>query len=209
MTQRKRKYAAVGESVRIVTPRQFIRCGYPLSIKDVMNRESLEIEQDFERVFAALENKAALKPSAPESTSDWLEGLAAASIVGASSASATVHGMLCAAIAAYRLEKQNFGGDSRRIIEDGSGPFECGQVWKVTAKRFVKTGKRYASWGGQDSYTGEWDYEPGGLEGEQTHCVYSVERLSHAAKILAVHCESAPDPDLLTPLLTALLTKEA
>jgi hypothetical protein len=170
-----------------------------------MSRESLEIEQDFERVFAALENKAALKPSTSESTSestsDWLEGLAAASIVGASSASATVHGMLCAAIAAYRLEKQNFGGDSRQIVEDGSGPFEWGQVWKVTAKRFVKTGKRYASWGGQDSRTGEWDYEPGGLEGGQTHCVYSVVRFSHTAKILAARCEVIPSSELLTALL--------
>jgi hypothetical protein len=36
---------------------------------------------------------------------------------------------------------------------------------------------------------GEWDCEPGGLEDEQTHCVYSVQKDSFKSKILAVHCE--------------------
>ena len=181
---RSRKYALVGESVRVVTPRQFIRCGYPLSIKDVMEREFLAIEEDFKRVFAALENKPV--PERKPEKSDWLLDLG---VSQGSTASPTVHGMLCAAIAAYRLENHNFGGEVRRVIENGPGPFEAGQVWKVTAKRFVKTGKRYASRSRQDYRTGEWDYEPGGLEGERTHCVYSVSLGAHSAKILAEHCE--------------------
>src|SRR5580658_7730138 len=97
------KYAAIGESVKIVTPRQFIRCGYPLSIKDVMNRDFQEIEEDFARVFAALENRPLLeKESGGEANRgiDWRLKVTSEQ----SSASATVHGMLCAAIAAYRLE---------------------------------------------------------------------------------------------------------
>ena len=69
-------------------------------------------------------------------------------------------------------------------IREKDGCFEAGELWKVTGKRLVKTGKRYPA-----TCYREDDYEPGGLEGEQTHCVYSVEKGFHKSKILAAHCE--------------------
>jgi hypothetical protein len=177
----KTKYASLGEFVKIVIPRQFLRCGYPLSIKDIMNQEFEEIEAACRRMVAALENRAA--PEIHQATPDeWGSLLVAANPV--STTSATVHGMICAAIAAYRLEQRNFGGNMRAIVEnDEFVPFSVGELWVVTEKRFVKTGKRYPSWSSED------DYEPGGLEGEQTHCVYTVKRNGVIAKILSKNCE--------------------
>jgi hypothetical protein len=96
--------------------------------------------------------------------------------------------MLCAAVAAYRLEQQNYGGNIRSIVEK-DGPFEVGQLVLVTGKRLVITGKRFPPRSYRAAYDGEYKYEPGGLDDEQTHCVYSVEAGFHKSKILAAHCE--------------------
>ena len=181
-----RKYARVGELVKIVTPKEFVRCGYPLSIKDVMNQQFEEIEKDCARMFASLEKKPLpIEQAAPVEEEIGFSFLAL-SVSEGSNMSATVHGMICAAVAAYRLEQQKFGGNQRIIVEQNSGPFEVGQTWRVMGKRLVKTGKRYPA-----SCYREDDYEPGGLENEQTHCVYSVQRNSSKSKILAAHCEIA------------------
>jgi hypothetical protein len=187
MKQRK-KYARIGEFVKIVTPKEFVRCGYPLSIKDVMNQQFEEIEKDCARMFAALEHKPLPLETVPPKEDELNFGFSALAVKEVSNMSATVHGMLCSAIAAYRLEKQNYGGNIRSIVEK-DGPFAVGQQWVVTKKSLVKTGKRYPSCSYRSSYDGEWDYEPGGLEGEQTHCVYSVQRNRTKSKILAANCE--------------------
>jgi len=188
IAKRTRKYARIGEFVKIVTPKEFVRCGYPLSIKDVMEQQFEEIEKDCERIFAALEKK--LLPVDPEPQPEKELGfpLSMLSVPQGSNMSATVHGMLCSAIAAYRLEKQNYGGNERIIVER-QGPFEAGQLWLVTGKRLVKTGKRFSPSSYYSSYSGEYDYDPGGLENERTHCVYSVALPPITSKILADHCE--------------------
>jgi hypothetical protein len=186
MTQRK-KYAALGQFVRVITPKEFVRCGYPLTIKIVMEQQFEEIEKDCARMFAALERKPA-PVEEPQTSSVFGFSPAVLAIPGIQIMSATVHGMLCAAIAAYRLEQQCYGGNVRSIVEQ-NGPFEVGQLWMVTGKRLVKTGKRFPSRSYYSAYSGEYDYEPGGLENEQTHCVYSVQKGSLKSKILAANCE--------------------
>lgn len=189
MKRVRNKYARIGEFVKIVTPKEFVRCGYPLSIKDVMNQQFEEIEKDCQRMFAALENKPiSVESLKMETGAKSFFSIPVIQVAEVSNMSATVHGMLCAAIAAYRLEQQNYGGNVRVIVEQ-DGPFEVGQLWVVTGKRLVKTGKRYPSSNYYSFYSGEYDYEPGGLENEQTHCVYSVQRHGQKFKILAAHCE--------------------
>ena len=180
MKQRK-KYARIGEFVRIATPKEFVRCGYPLTIKIVMDQQAEEIEKDCARMFAALERKPL--PSETEPVVECELDFLVASVSPAHPMSPTVHGMLCAAIAAYRLEEQNYGGDVRSIVEK-EGPFEAGEEWLVTKKSLVKTGRRYPP-----TYYQEDDYEPGGLDDERTHCVYSIQKGINKAKILAVNCE--------------------
>ena len=185
MKQRK-KYARVGEFVKIVTPKEFVRCGYPLTIKLVMEQQAEEIEKDCARMFAALEKKPepVEEPEAQDEPGFFSLRLSEVS----ATMSPTVHGMLCSAIAAYRLEQQNYGGNVRVIVEK-DGPFDVGQQVLVTKKSLVKTGRRFASRGYRSSYDGEYDVEPGGLDDEQTHCVYAFEFGRCKFKILAAHCE--------------------
>ena len=185
MKQRK-KYACIGEQVRIVTPKEFVRCGYPLTIKVVMQQQAEEIEKDCARMFVALEKKSA--PPEEPLKEEFAFDFTVLRVSEVSSMSPTVHGMLCAAIAAYRLEQQNYGGGIRSIVER-DWPFEYDQPWLVVKKSLVKTGKRYPSRSYHSGYDGEYNYEPGGLEDERTHCVYSVERGIYKAKILAANCE--------------------
>jgi hypothetical protein len=182
----RKKYAAIGEQVRIVTPKEFVRCGYPLTIKLVMEQQFEEIEKDCARMFAALEKKPL--PAEPASEVESPFSFTAVSINGGPLMSATVHGMLCAAIAAYRLEQQNYGGNVRSITER-DGVCEPGALVTVVKKSTVKTGKRFPFSGYHLNYNGEYDYEPGGLENEQTHCVYTVQKNNFKFKILAAHCE--------------------
>ena len=179
--KQRRKYAAIGEFVKIVTPKEFVRCGYPLTIKLVMEQQFEEIEKDCARMFAALEKKPL--PVEVDPTAEAGNGLVFFAVPDGPLMSATVHGMLCAAIAAYRLEQQNFGGDVRSITER-DWPFAFDQPWLVIKKSFVKTGTRYPAASYHDD-----DYEPGGLENEQTHCVYSVQNGIYKSKILAANCE--------------------
>ncbi len=183
MSSKKNKYASIGCTVRIVTPKQFVRCGYPLSIKDVMSRDFEEIDKECVKLFSALENRPV--PVVEPENSEW--GFTSL-MDNIPTMSATVHGMLCCAIAAYRLENEGFGGSVRSIVE-ADGVFEKGQLWTVVSKRFVKTGTRYSGHSYQNSYTGENEYEPGGLEDEKTHCVYTVRQFNGKYKILAQHCE--------------------
>lgn len=183
MKRRKTKYSMAGERVTIVKPAEFVRCGYPLSIKDVLARDRHEIEKECMRLFCALTDTP-VPPSVEPETDNFLISLAAHPAIP--QMSATVHGMLCSAIAAYRLEKKNFGGGERRIFER-PGPFKKGQVWTVTGRKMVKTGKRFPSSSWYDSYTGEHNYEPGGLENKQSHCVYRVKRGYIEAMILAAN----------------------
>ena len=179
------KYARIGQFVKIVTPKEFARCGYPLSIKDIMNRDFEQIEKDCARMFAALESKPLPIEEVLTEKNEFDLGFLTVSAMEGSNMSPTVHGMICSAIAAYRLEQLNYGGNDRIIVEKDGGPFETGQLWQVTGKRVVKTGKRFSATCYRDD-----DYEPGGLNDEKTHMVYSVKRFAHESKILATHCEA-------------------
>ena len=186
--KQRRKYAAIGEFVKIVTPKEFVRCGYPLTIKLVMEQQFEEIEKDCARMFAALEHRPVPLETVPPPEDKLNFGFSVLAVKESSNMSATVHGMLCAAIAAYRLEQQNYGGNTRVIVER-DGPFEVGQRVLVTGKRCIKTGKRFPSRGYRSSYDGEYDLESGGLDDVQTHCVYSFTFGMCNFKILAAHCE--------------------
>ena len=191
--KQRNKYARVGEFVKVVTPKEFVRCGYPLCMKDVMEQQYEEIEKDCRRVFAALENRKLPQESQSVITEvpppeDFFAVAVSRTPGVENTMSPTVHGMLCAAIAAWRLEEQNFGGNERIIVERDS-PFAVGQFALVTGKRFVKTGKRFRSLSYGPDHNGEYDYEPGGLKNESTHCVYLIEQGPMKSKILAEHCE--------------------
>jgi hypothetical protein len=56
------------------------------------------------------------------------------------------------------------------------------------SRRTVYTGKYYPARGGYQSYSGEDDYEPAGLESTSVHRIYRLS-LSYSMEIDAVNCE--------------------
>ena len=47
---------------------------------------------------------------------------------------------------------------------------------QVVGRRIALTGKRYKPSGGYDFYSGDYDYEPGGLTDTKTHILYKIRR---------------------------------
>jgi hypothetical protein len=181
------KWALKGEMVTIIVPKEFVRCGYPLSIKSIMQDQFEDIEKDCQRMFAALTKKP-IPPDVPDpdpAEISWINLI----VPDVPDMSSTVHGMLCAAAAAWRLEEAKFGGKERRIFEQDNWMLETGQIVEVIARKLVKTGTRYAPhfWGG--GWDGEPDYEPGGLDDEKTHCVYKIKTGSKELWVLAANCQ--------------------
>lgn len=195
---RKSKYARVGEFVWVVMPKEFVRCGYPLSIKGIMNDRFQEIEIHVQRMYAALKEKPMPTPQPVWTNEAQVDSWLSLEANEVSDMSATVHGMLSAAVAAWMLEAEHFGGKERQIFEQknyllGERP---DSPWLVIGRKLVKTGERYPSWSYYSSYTGEYDYEPGGLENEKTHCVYSLQRDGVKVKVLAVRCKRNGDENV-------------
>jgi hypothetical protein len=140
------KYAKVGDTVKIVTPMTFIRCGYPLSVKILKETRKAHI------------NTLAYK---------------AASASGLNYHNGYVKNALTHAIVFDMLRKENFGGRVK-IIEEKEEPRYSGKFGKVVKRRFVYTGRYSPGWGGNDYWTGEFSGEYPSLEEKKIHCVYDL-----------------------------------
>ena len=100
---------------------------------------------------------------------------------------------LCKAAAMGKVEQQNFGGNERKIIYEEYDPANwCDESYYknknfvVTSKKTAKTGIRIPQNGWYDSYSGEYNYEPGGLGDEKTHILLQIE---HYKWIESIHVE--------------------
>lgn len=74
---------------------------------------------------------------------------------------------IIAGLAGMLLEKEGFGGRERKIYTKTYEEFQ-GKIYQVVDKKVVKTGIYFPPWSEQ-SYEGEWDGGPGGLDKEETH----------------------------------------
>jgi hypothetical protein len=181
-----RKYASIGDAVKIVTPNRFIRCGYELT-HDIL------CDQHGDEVFALADKLYALLYSLPPKPIVALPGVTLN--IGASNQDRykkdqRVYNYLTTAVCSKMLRDLNWGGKDRKIFEE---PIEAYRLrtkepWKVEAKRLVKTGTRYGP-RVHRNWEGEEDYEPGGLDGGKTHCVYTISSDGDQLNILASNCE--------------------
>ena len=160
------KFAEIGQQVRIVTPRYFVRCGYPLCADDVTIKFRDEVDQ--------------------------LTSLAAKAI-GAVKRDGSVHydieKRLKSAVVSMIMRRERFGGNERRVYELES-PEMMGLTAKVTAKKMHQTGTY--SKGYYHSTMDGPEYDPPTLESIHTHCIYTVEFTSvlrWPVRIDAVNCE--------------------
>lgn len=171
----KRKYANVGEKVRIINTLQFVRCGYPLCSGEIDKRDDLR-KRKWELVNRAI---GAMFPDRTKLTfgvslpGDWLQR-----------DDDTLHyecdrrvsSKIEAAANMAILIEEGFGGKERRVFEE---PIEMWdhtpeKEYEVTKKRFVKTGDRFPA-SGRWTYFGDYEDQPGGLSNEYTHCVYQLD----------------------------------
>lgn len=139
----------VGDPVEVLNPRVVTRVGYPLSLSDARHAVEQVWSLDADAALAALLGAVAIAP--PVGGGLTLRGH-----------SPRVLRAMKNALAYAYLEFHDFGGVDRGV-EVQPAPWAAGKVLAVTSKRTVYVGKYYAPTYWRDAWTGECDYQPGGL----------------------------------------------
>lgn len=142
--------------VRIVTPKRYLRVGYPMDVSEEAERVKKEHKDD---VFGLLE-KLGVKRISPDHRSI---------------------DKLYRELAYIRCIHKGFGGNERKIFEEDLPEWYEGAICQVGDKFVVKTGHRYPGSRGGGMFD-EYDYEPPSLDVSGTHIILrvSIMRLNHA-----------------------------
>jgi hypothetical protein len=134
----------VGDSVKIINPEIFIRCGYPWSKKYV--EENIITPEERQKIANLL-------------------GYEFVELVGDRAWKS--YSIILGALAYNKLRANNFGGRERSIYTENRTELKD-KIFKVSGKKTVKTGKYVSGSCYED------DYEPAYLECEKTHVILSV-----------------------------------
>jgi hypothetical protein len=154
-----KKYANIGEVVKVIIPKTFERCGYNLNRGVLMTERKKEMKDLILKAYNSLEFthlpegiQISLKCSYIDTIPSYVRS--------------KFEQAVCAAVIAH----EGFGGKERKVFEINN-PYIEGKMAKVTAKKYVRTGTYYH---GYTSYDGE-DYEPSGLDNPKTECIYTLD----------------------------------
>lgn len=156
----------VGDWVEIINPEFVIRCGYPLTFEDARNYIKKEFITEINEFKIKLENK--FRPIKNDVNNKFKISLDLNNLIDDKLTNKIVN-----AIAYDYLRYNRFGGNERKLYIKQVE--ECkGEICLVSRIKIVKTGKYFSPSGGYDSYSGEYDYEPGGLTNEKTHKLLEI-----------------------------------
>lgn len=178
----KTKYAKVGDKVRVVIPKMFIRCGYPLTGQIVYEKYTEEIARAVSACDIALQQAF--------NTPIEVDGI---TLAGSSFSSGYASRLLEKAAISYKMEQLNWGGSSREVYQKEYPELRDVEL-TVVDKRRVQTGTRHDGYY-RYSYYGDGDYGPPYLEIEKTYVVYKVDDSDlfrfqiPETEILAENCE--------------------
>lgn len=154
----------IGDWVRIREPNIFDRCGYPFSFEMAMT----EIYEKHGKLIEDLLEKAVLATRASFELREVFSN--------SENLKSPVFHEIQKKMAYALVEQKKFGGPERKVhtkyIEDLKG-----LVTKVGYIRFVHSGKYFPSSGGYDCYSGEYDYEPGGLSERKVHKILVLDKM--------------------------------
>ena len=191
------KIIRVGDTVKVVTPILFIRCGYPLSLADVEK----EVEELFGNVVEDfLNSMGGDHLMLRDEKGKYEDGTFVGIIPNPSNrkkASSKSYKEIIKDLANTRMKVKGFGGIERTLHTE---TYEAakGHETTVDSVKIVKTGQYQAASGGYDYYGGEYEYEPPYLDDEKTHKILTLnlykknptedEKFS-PIKIEAVHVE--------------------
>src|SRR5215472_3185828 len=139
------KYARIGDKVKVIVPKVFIRCGYPLDRYTVMGTRAPFIETQIYKM-------------AKEARLDLEDRF--------------VKHSLKQAVIFNILKEEGFGGRERRIFEQEDTTIK-GDMVEVVAKRMVCEGEYTPGWSSYN-YEGDWDGEGARLDDMKHHCIYEV-----------------------------------
>lgn len=183
----------VDDIVKITIPNVFMRCGYPLTKKIVM--ETLYKQEHKDAVANMLKvfniNQSTI------GVDQWL------SENGVPTLYEEAMDNVLYALAKTTLKQQGWGGGERKIYTENRSEYSD-KLAKVVGRRVVKTGTRYNANRSYDYYDGYYDYEPAGLKNEQSHvilkvCVWNCNSLLNEIEIEKCNVEKVTQDESYIP----------
>lgn len=134
-----------GDVVRIVNPEFFVRCGYPLTVKDGV--KSLTEDKDKYNEILQFADKFKVNVKSYDFSK------------------------LMKILGYYDIKGKRFGGDERKIFTETIKGME-GKEFVVLSKKVVMTGVRDGGYAGSSYYYDDSDsYEPPSLYDTKTHII--------------------------------------
>ena len=165
----KRKLPKVGDYIRVIVPLTFVRCGYPMTKEEALEKVNAEYSQNVEDLFTDIFSKSDKK----------LMPINKHSVIFKPSGNNVreLSKIKIKDILAYEyLRHYRFGGRERKIYV-AKAPQLFRKICKVIGWKNVNTGSYYSPSNGYDSYTGEYDNEPGGLDDMRSHKIIEIEEV--------------------------------
>lgn len=171
----KKDIIRVGDFVKVLRCRWVKRVGYPLVWTDLI--DEVEADPKVREAWNLLTGETYMPPDRPKPTNvssfiDWTT---------ASMCSPEMSRAFVRAVAMLHVEQRGFGGRERKIIYDDPlknqflGAPEFLPTLEVYSKKVVKTGTYFSGSGHlYDEFSGEYEYEPGGLDNMKTHVLLST-----------------------------------
>ena len=158
----------VGDLVQIVKPEMFIRCGYPLTVREVKASfyEKGEPKEDdrYQKIMDLFKSAGVRFNSDMFSTSS--HALRKKSI-----------NKIIDALAYEIVRAKGFGGDERKLYTKDV-PALAGNVYRVCHKKVCVTGTYFPAVMNEDYWAGQDDYEPAGLSDTKTHVILYLDYVS-------------------------------
>jgi len=175
------KIIRVGDIVRIDKPEEFIRCGYPLCIKD-MKKEIDELYRE-----EILKGVQKLIEMVKDSDRKSIKIIGLVGTQKTNSREEVVYQKILRELAVVRLMDKKFGGNERKIFTEENKSLK-NTIAEVVDIKIHRTGNRVSSSSGGYDYNGYYDYEPPYLESMKTHKILVLDssRVSSKPQCLIV-----------------------
>lgn len=175
------KIIRVGDQVKISNCMFFVRCGYPLCVKDltesIMSRNKSEISNLLEKE---------VHPKLSGDHKGWLTNNTVLDYEIE---------RVCKTIASIKIVVDKWGGNRREIYEK-SIPDLKNECFIVKEVKFVKTGIRHQGGGYTYTYFGEEDYDPTYLDIDKTYKILTLDYVDLAQREKLEYLNLEEDDDL-------------
>lgn len=190
------KIIRVGDQVKITNCMFFVRCGYPLCIKDLAESIMLRSKAD---IFNLLK-----KEVYPDLNINMLNEKYLINTKNGKKVSSLDDSIerICKTIASIKIKVDRWGGNRREIYEK-SIPDLKNECFIVREIKFVKTGERYQGSGYTIDYFGEEDYDPTYLDVDKTHKILTLDYV-HAVQMDKLDYLNLEEDDLRIQALNVL-----